>query len=695
MIGPGEAGRRLGVSTRTVQRWVREGRLLGVRVGGRTRIDEASLEHALRAAWPAAGAGRERSAPSIRRLVVANRGELVVRIARTCRGLGISCVALAPPDQVDAWWSRQADAVVRLEGTYLDADAVLRASRAAGADALHPGYGFLAESAAFAEQVLEAGMRWVGPPPAAMRALGDKAAARRVAARLGVPILTGYEGDDQADERLAREAERIGFPVLAKPSAGGGGKGMHIIHGPEEVPELLARARREARTAFGGDDRLVLERYVARPRHVEIQLLIDGRGEALALGERDCTLQRRHQKVIEEAPSPVVGEALRRQLQANAMRLALEVGYVGAGTVEFLIDEHGTAYFLELNARLQVEHPVTELVTGRDLVADQLTIAAGAQLEPAPAPRVHRDAAGTELEDAPGHAVEARLYAEDPWAGFVPATGSILGVRWPTGPGVRVDAGVGEGDTVGTRYDPLLAKVIARGRTRDEALDRLSAALDETSVLGVTTNRGFLRHLVDLPQMRNGEIHTGSIAEHWHPDPSGAEDAVALEQAWVAGARAIAATLGAGDPVPAGFRLNAPTALRLAIGELERTAPVQPGRDAVPGPPAHPVSSGFVLDLDGRAVTVRLALPPSTDVAAARAIRAAGGVQRVVAPMPGTVTAVRVRPGDEVEPATALVVLEAMKMENAVTAPAAARVRSVLVEPGQQVTRGEPLVELE
>ena len=429
---------------------------------------------------PSEGRVATESPRRIQRLLVANRGELVVRIARTCRQLGIRCLALVADDQARAWWTAAADEIVPLRGGYLDADAILAAARGARADAIHPGYGFLAENAEFAAAVLEAGLIWVGPPADAMRAVGDKAAARHLAVRLGVPVLPGYDGEDQTDTRLAREARKIGFPVLVKPSAGGGGKGMHVVGSTAETIDTLARARREAAAAFG-DERLILERYLARPRHIEVQFLADSQGNAIHLGERECSLQRRHQKVIEEAPSPAVNAALRERLGNAALTLARAAGYVGAGTAEFLLEDDGSFYFLEVNARLQVEHPVTELVTGRDLVADQLSIAAGEPLT----------VAQSDLR-FDGHAIEARLYAEDPSAGFLPATGEVVEMRWPVGDGVRIDAGIGVGDVVGTKYDPLLAKVIAHGADRAEALSRLAEALDVTSVLGVTTNRGFL-----------------------------------------------------------------------------------------------------------------------------------------------------------------------------------------------------------
>ena len=616
----------------------------------------------------------------IRRLLVANRGELVVRIARTARALDIECLALVTADQADAWWAGQADGRVVLEGTYLDAGAVLRAAEVARADAIHPGYGFLAESADFAAAVVAGGIVWVGPSGAAMRAVGDKTAGRRLAESVGVPVLPGYDGADVSDERLAREAARVGYPLLVKPSAGGGGKGMHVVRRPPDLRETLARARREAASSFG-DDRLILERYLARPRHIEIQLLLDRQGDGVHLGERDCSLQRRHQKVIEEAPSPAVDEGLRERLGEAALRLARAAGYEGAGTAEFLLDDAGDFYFLEVNARLQVEHRVTELVTGRDLVADQLHIASGGSL-------------GFRQEDVTfrGHAVEARLYAEDPWEGFLPAAGRLVRVGWPQTEGVRVDAGVGPGDEIGTRYDPLLAKLIAHGRDRDEALKRLRLALGATETLGVTTNRGFLRRLLDEPAVRTGEARTDTIERTWQPTDTADLDARA------GAAMAAVVSSGPAGATPVGFRLNAAPSVRIRVEREELTLPVSADGHQDPcWAVDHDARSeqSVVLDIDGRAYRGGLAAAPTVDAAAGRAQREHGAVAAVSAPMPGRVSAVRVTGGESVEAGQTLIVLEAMKMENAVTAPAAATVSRLLVEAGQQVQRGDPLVELE
>ncbi|MGI8927951.1 MAG: biotin carboxylase N-terminal domain-containing protein [Candidatus Limnocylindrales bacterium] len=672
-IGPGEAARRLGVSTRTVQRWLRDGRLPAVRVGSHVKVAASAV--------PTPGAatdgGLRATGRKIERLLVANRGELVVRIARTCRQLGIRSLALVTEDQARAWWTSAADEIVPLSGTYLDAQAILAAAHAARADAIHPGYGFLAENADFAVAVADAGMAWIGPPASAMRALGDKAAARHLCGKVGVPVLPGYDGADQSDARLGKEARKIGFPVLVKPSAGGGGKGMHVLSAAEGVSLILSSARREAMAAFA-DERLILERYLPRPRHIEVQFLADTHGNVVHLGERECSLQRRHQKVIEESPSIAVDADLRERLGDAALMLARAAGYVGAGTAEFLLDEGGNFYFLEVNARLQVEHPVNELVTGRDLVADQLSIAAGEPLR-----------FGQSDVRFDGHAIEARLYAEDPSAGFLPATGEIVDLRWPHQAGLRIDAGIGVGDVVGTRYDPLLAKVIAHGDDRAEALDRLVRVLGATSVLGVTTNRGFLRWLLAQPDVQAGDTYTGLIDERWHPDD--ALPAVAWHQAASALAAHTDSSTMSGHRT--GFRLNSAPRLRVEIEGREQAVEVSSA--ASPGVTWAPLdASSVVLDLDGRAVTARLAPAPTVESAVRHAAHEGATSQSVTAPMPGTVLQVRVSEGDAVEAGQVLIVLEAMKMENTVPAPGAGVVARILVKPGQQVQRAETLVEL-
>jgi acetyl/propionyl-CoA carboxylase alpha subunit len=419
---------------------------------------------------------------AIRKLLVANRGEIAVRIFRTCRELGIATVAVAAPDDTGSLHARSADQTVEI-ASYLHSEEHIRAAKQAGAEATHPGYGFLSESADFAEAVETAGLVFVGPSPEALRAGGDKLAAKRVARAAGVPVLD--EGDPV----------ELGYPLVVKAAAGGGGRGMRVVRSAAELDDALDAARREARTAFG-DATVFCERFLERPRHVEIQLLGDGRGEAVALGERECSVQRRHQKVLEESPSPALDEELRSRMSEAATAFARAIDYRSAGTVEFVLDG-SDYYFLELNGRIQVEHPVTELVTGLDLVAAQLELAEGGGLPDSPELR--------------GHAVEVRLYAEDPRT-FLPQTGRLDRLRLPDA--IRVDAGVEEGDEVGLAYDPMIAKLIAAGETRAEALDRLAAALDETEVEGVVTNLPFLRWLVAHPQVRAGETTTAFLVEH-------------------------------------------------------------------------------------------------------------------------------------------------------------------------------------
>jgi 3-methylcrotonyl-CoA carboxylase alpha subunit len=425
----------------------------------------------------------------IQRLLVANRGEIAVRILRTCRRLAIETVAVAAPDDGGAFHTRQAGETVAI-ASYLDPTEIVRAAREADADAVHPGYGFLAENAELAESVASAGLGWVGPPPDVLRASGDKLAAKRTAEEAGVPVVP-----------VGSPAE-VGFPLMIKAAAGGGGRGMRVVRSGEVLDEALASARREAKAGFG-DDTVFFERYVERPRHVEIQLLADAHGTVVHLGERDCSLQRRHQKVIEESPSSALDEHVRAEMGAAAVRIGEALGYVGAGTAEFLLGENGEFWFLELNARIQVEHPVTELVTGLDLVEEQLQVASGERLRDL-VTRCHKVGPA-------GHAIEARLYAEHPVT-FLPQAGRVERLRLPDG--VRVDQGVEAGDEVPVAYDPLLAKLVAHGETREEALERLEEALAETDVGGIVTNLAFLRWAVRHPELRAGRVTTAFLAEH-------------------------------------------------------------------------------------------------------------------------------------------------------------------------------------
>ena len=655
-LSPSEVARRLGTSTRSVQRWIATGTLPARRVGGRWRVAFDAFD--------ASELSAEVPPTRVSTVFIANRGEIASRITRTCEVLGIRAIvpATTGKDALDL----------------LDRGAVVEAARLAGADAIHPGFGFLAENAAFAQDVVDAGIAWIGPPPAAIRAMGDKAAARRLAAQLGVPTPAGYDDPDQADAALTAAAAAIGVPLLIKPAAGGGGKGMRTVRDLERLPTELAAARREAQSAFG-DDRLILERLLEGARHVEIQVLFDRNGNGVHLGERDCSLQRRHQKVLEEAGSPAVDAGLRERMGSAALALARAVGYESAGTCEFLLDERGTFTFLEMNTRLQVEHPVTELVTGRDLVADQIRIAADEALGFAQGD-VRRD----------GHAIEVRVYAEDAEAGFLPSTGVFHRLRWPSGDGIRVDAGVAEGDEVGGRFDPMLAKVIAHGHDRDQALERLTAALDQTVILGLTTNLRFLRWLVREPALREGMARTDTLDRIWPPD-DWERRARIPDAAWSTATRLLLADRGAQD----GFRLNAAPSARVAAEGETRTVRLTPGgpslraASVVIGDAAH-------LDIAGRSVAFRIAQPPDVDRAASAAAAAHGtGPVELVAPMPGQVLAVVLAAGAHVEAGDTVVILEAMKMEHAVTAPRDGVLADVLVRQGEQVTRGQRLAVVE
>ena len=694
-LSPSQAAAQIGATTRSVQRWIASGRLPARRVGGRWRVASDALDAFMAQDTPGTadtarppGAPRTSAPPAeaaIRTVFIANRGEIAHRVSRTCARLGIRVVvpATSGPDALDL----------------LDARAVVAKAQAAGADALHPGFGFLAENAEFAERVGMAGIRWIGPPPDAIRAMGDKAAARRLATALDIPTLAGYDDADQSDEALTAAAARIGYPLLVKPSAGGGGKGMRTVREPERLADALTAARREAAGAFG-DDRLILERLLEGGRHVEIQVLFDAHGTGVQLGERDCSIQRRHQKVLEESPSPGIDAELRRRLGDAALMLAHAVGYVNAGTCEFLVDDRGRPAFLEMNTRLQVEHPVTELVTGRDLVADQLRIAAGEPLGIDPGDTVPG-----------GHAVEVRLYAEDADDGFLPATGRIEALRWPAGPGIRVDAGIELGSEIGGRFDPMLAKIITWGPDRAAAFARLAGALDDTVVLGVVTNLRFLRWLVRQPIVLAGEARTDTLDQIWPPDDWA--DRIAIpDAAWATAATALAAAAtDPADPWAGGWRLNSPPQLRLESDGEVRTVvtnvagvTMAAGAAGVAKPAIEVVVSGEVayLDLAGRSVAFKVAAAPDVDrtALAARARTPAGaeggtGPSEVLAPMPGAVLTVHVTKGQPVEAGDPILTVEAMKMEHVVVSPTAGRVTDLRVRPKEQVARGQVLAVIE
>jgi excisionase family DNA binding protein len=668
-LSPSQAAARIGATTRSVQRWIASGRLSARRVGGRWRVASDAIDALVRPAGEDNRSAGTRARP-IRRLFIANRGEIAVRIVRTCRRLGITPIVPST------------EGIGGLD--LLDIESVVATARMAEADAVHPGVGFLAETAGFAEAVEAAGLTWVGPPAPAIRTMGDKAAARRLAASLGLPVTAGYDEVDQSDAALVDAAAQIGFPVLVKPAAGGGGKGMRTVREPDTLVDALASARREATAAFG-DGRLILERLVEGGRHVEIQVLFDATGRGVELGERDCSVQRRHQKVLEESPSPGVDTALRRRLGDAALALGRAVGYVGAGTCEFLVDTRGGFTFLEMNTRLQVEHPVTECVTGRDLVADQLQIAAGEPLDvtTADAPR------------ASGHAVEVRLYAEDAEDGFLPATGRIEALHWPSGDGIRIDTGIELGDEIGPRFDPMLAKLIAWGPDRSTALDRLRIALDGTIVLGITTNLRFLRWLVRQPVVLAGDVRVDTLDRIWPPDDWADRAAVPIE-AWSTAAAVLGDDSAPSDPWSGGWRLNAESSVRLEAETGVRAVSMGSGATTLAwardGDAVH-------VDVAGRSVTFRLASPPDVGAAARSALaHQAADDQRatdVIAPMPGAVVSIYREPGDPVEAGDPIVTLEAMKMEHVVTAPIGGRLSELRVRRAEQVTRGQVLAVVE
>jgi len=661
-LTPREVANELGVTVRTVQRWIADGRLPAARVGSRVRVSRSSLSAVIDTP-PSTGR-------PIGALLIANRGEIAVRIARTARLMGIRVVGLHAADERAPEGADETHEI----GSYLDAGALIEIARRSGADAIHPGYGFLAENPAFARAVVDAGVTWVGPPPDAIAAMGDKAAARRTAVAFGVPTIPGYDGDAQDDATLIEAADGVGYPLLVKPSAGGGGKGMHVVRHRGELPDALVASRREAHRSFG-DDRLILERYLEGSRHVEIQVLFDGHGNGVHLGERDCSAQRRNQKIVEEAPAPSVTPELRARMGTAALQVAGAVGYASAGTVEMLLTDAGEFFFLEMNTRLQVEHPVTEEVTGRDLVADQLRIAAGATL------------AQLGLRETPrirGHAIEARLYAEDPEAGFLPATGRLALLGWPEG--IRIDAGVQQGDEVKDRYDPMIAKLIAHGTTRDEALERLRAALAETTILGVRTNLRFLRWLLDQPTMRDGEMRTDTIAGLDLPGPPRIE-----ERHWQAAAAMTQPT--ARDPWSDGWRLNAAPVRRLRHSDEERSVRLDFTTSA--GPASLDGGDAIYVDVDGQSLEFDLAPPPTVEEAVRHAASSRGESASVlVAPMPGRVIAVRVAEGASVKAHEAIIVIEAMKMEHAVVAPTDGMLVNLAATEGQQVQRGDVLGEV-
>ncbi|RMG95381.1 MAG: biotin/lipoyl-binding protein [Deltaproteobacteria bacterium] len=641
--------------------------------------------------------------PAFSTILIANRGEIACRIARTARALGYRTVAVHSDADAGALHVRAADEAVRIgpapaAESYLHVERILDAARRTGADAIHPGYGFLSENAAFAEACAAAGIVFVGPPPAAIRTMGDKTAAKAAARAAGAPCIPGDEGPFEDEADLLRRAEAVGYPLLVKAAAGGGGRGMRRVDDPSTLVEAVAAARREAEAAFG-DPRIFLERAITGARHVEIQVLADTHGGAVHLGERDCSVQRRFQKVVEEAPSPAVDATLREAMGAAALAVARAVDYAGASTVEFLLADDGAFYFLEMNTRLQVEHPVTEMVYGVDLVAWQLRIAAGERLDPAA------------FASAPdGHAIEVRLYAEDPSAGFAPQAGDIVAFSVPEGPGLRCDAGVAAGSFVPMHYDPMIAKIVAHGRDRDEARRRLSAALRRTVVLGVRTNRSWLASVIEDPDFAQGRATCAFLDTFAPPPPSEASAVRAAAAAlWIEGP----------DRRPAdGWRNRGRAAAHLdleadgerwpldVIVEPEGTYVVRP-RDEEAALRVRIAARGDVgrVEIDGiertvasawRGGTLFLQLGDRTH--ALRAAEFAGAADdadaghEVRAPAAGRIVAVAVRAGDAVHEGRPAVTVESMKMETTLSIPIDGIVERVHVREGDAVAAGDRLV---
>ena len=669
-------------------------------------------------------------------VLVANRGEIAVRIFRTLRRLGVRSVAVYSDADAGSQHVREADVAVRIgpaapQDSYMDAERILAAARSTGAEAVHPGYGFLAENAGFARATAAAGLVFVGPSPHAIELMGDKIRAKATVAAAGVPTVPGRAERGMSDRDIAVAADEIGFPVLLKPSAGGGGKGMRLVESPAQMEEALIGARREASATFG-DDTLFLERFITPARHIEVQIFADSFGRTVHLGERECSLQRRHQKVIEETPSPLIGASTRERLGSAAIAAARSVDYVGAGTVEFIVgsDHPDEFFFMEMNTRLQVEHPVTEMVTGLDLVEHQLRVAAGEPL-----------GFGPFEGRSVGHAVEARIYAEDPRRGFLPTGGRILMVRDPAGEGIRVDSGIADGVDVGTGYDPLLAKVVAFGADRATALARLRHALSETVVLGVGTNVSFLHTLAGHDDVVAGRLDTGlverlaeSLVER--PPPAVAYGAYALlrlREMWPGGPivdpwdipcgwrpgriRPVAFTLadGAGDPLVVTVT-GTPERAEVGVGvEAEIGAGVvgvgaEVGTSEPVSVQLEPLPDGALVSVEGTTRRVWSVADEATattwifvdgdawafrELVASRRSRAAGAADGDVrSPMPGTVIQLHVTTGERVRAGQPLVVIEAMKMEHVLVAGHDGTV-DVLIGQGDQVAADEVVARIE
>lgn len=651
-------------------------------------------------------------------VLVANRGEIAVRILATARASGYRTVAVYSDPDGDAPHVAEADQAVRIgpgpaAESYLDPRRILEAAALTGAQAVHPGYGFLSENAAFARAVEAAGLVWIGPPPAAIELMGSKAAAKRHMQAAGVPCLPGYSADAATDDELATAAVDIGVPLMVKASAGGGGRGMRLVRRLDDLPEALGAARSEARGAFG-DDALILEKALLNPRHVEVQVFSDSNGNHLHLGERDCSVQRRHQKVIEEAPCPALTTALREAMGCAAVAAAKSIDYVGAGTVEFILDDKGDFYFLEMNTRLQVEHPVTEAVTGLDLVALQLSVAAGEAL-----PFSQADVGLN------GHAIEVRLYAEDPAADFLPVTGRVETWREPTGEGVRVDTGIREGQVISSFYDPMLAKVVAHGPDRATALRRLRRALDGTVLFGVTHNRGYLRRVLDSPVFAAAEATTSLLADlpPAYPVPlsspllacagvlqylseqrrNAGRGALTRQLAGWSGCREVSTCYdyGADDSKPVSVVVTASrdSTFRVSVDGRQHVVDwltaVSPGAarlrvDSVQETLFYLCHTDGHIELQWRGAAHSL----HNRLGASTAAQDVAGGGAVTAPMHGQLVALSVGVGDHVAQGDAVAVIEAMKMEHRLRTAIAGTVSTVHMPPGSQVATGDVILEV-
>ncbi|HWH17597.1 MAG TPA: acetyl/propionyl/methylcrotonyl-CoA carboxylase subunit alpha [Allosphingosinicella sp.] len=621
-------------------------------------------------------------------LLIANRGEIACRIVRTARRLGIRTVAVYSDADRKALHVREADEAVHIgpspaRESYLVGEKIIAAAKARGAEAIHPGYGFLSENADFAQAVIDAGLIWVGPRSDSIRAMGLKDAAKKLMQEAGVPVTPGYLGEDQVPERLQKEADAIGYPVLIKAVAGGGGKGMRRVNASAEFQEMLASCKREAASSFG-DDRVLLEKYIERPRHIEVQVFGDTHGNIVHLFERDCSLQRRHQKVIEEAPAPGMDEATRAAVCEAAVKAASAVDYVGAGTIEFIADASeglraDRIWFMEMNTRLQVEHPVTEEITGQDLVEWQLRVASG---EPLPKKQ--------EELSINGWAMEARLYAEDPTHEFLPSTGRLD--HFELGRSVRIDTGVDEGDRISPFYDPMIAKLIASGSTRDEAIESLVGALEQVEVWPVKTNAAFLARAAADPDFRSGEVDTAFIPSKLDTLVA---DAAPSDAVWNLAANAVLASDFGASSAPGpwnalqGFRANAPADYRVALQHGGETRTVEVGGDEEIEGVATASGNNMLVFADGQAFAFAM---PGTGGGAAGGAASDGAL---ISPMPGRVIAVEVRQGDKVTKGQKLVILEAMKMEHSLAAPFDGIVAELNAAEGGQVSEGTLLARIE